>query len=60
VAGRGPPPAFATASLDIAHIPAGRIFGRIYRQGFSNPLGYGKSPSRFSDIRKRFRIIASA
>jgi len=31
----------------------GERFGRIYLDRFPNPLGYGKSPSRFSDPRRR-------
>lgn len=50
---REPTGIFAAASLDIVDIPLGSIYGRIYRQTFSNPLGYGKNPSRFSDPRRR-------
>lgn len=31
----------------------GERFGRIYLDRYPNPLGYGKSPSRFSDPRRR-------
>ena len=50
---REPTGIFAAASLDIVDIPLGSIYGRIYRQTFSNPLGHGKNPSRFSDPRRR-------
>ncbi|WP_204367428.1 MULTISPECIES: RES domain-containing protein [unclassified Mesorhizobium] len=48
-----PPGDFARSKLEIATIPSGRTFGRIYYSAFPNPLGYGKSPSRFSDPRRR-------
>ncbi|WP_342634106.1 RES family NAD+ phosphorylase [Mesorhizobium tamadayense] len=32
---------------------AGRTFGRIYWSTYPDPLGYGKSASRFSDPRRR-------
>lgn len=48
-----PPAAFGSAPLDLARIPAGQVFGRIYHQRFLDPLGYGKSRSRFSDPRRR-------
>lgn len=50
---REPTAAFATAALDLVRIPAGRTFGRIYHQRFPDPLGFGKSRSRFSDPRRR-------
>jgi hypothetical protein len=53
VSSREPTDAFATAGLDLARIPAGRTFGRIYHQRFPDPLGFGKSRSRFSDPRRR-------
>jgi hypothetical protein len=53
VASREPPSAFATAKLDLAHIKPGEVFGRIYHRRFPDPLGYGKTPSRFSDPRRR-------
>ena len=31
----------------------GERFGRIYSDGFPDPLGFGKRPSRFSDPRRR-------
>ncbi|RTM01487.1 MAG: RES domain-containing protein [Hyphomicrobiales bacterium] len=48
-----PPPDFARAKLEIETIPRGRTFGRIYGSTYPDPLGYGKSPSRFSDPRRR-------
>lgn len=53
MASREPTAAFATAGLDLARIPAGRTFGRIYHRRFPDPLGFGKSRSRFSDPRRR-------
>ncbi len=50
---REPTAAFATAGLDLVRIPAGRTFGRIHHQRFADPLGFGKSRSRFSDPRRR-------
>lgn len=47
MAPREPPPGFAKAALDLTRIPAGQLFGRIYHQRFTDPLGYGKSRSRF-------------
>ncbi len=52
---REPTAEFATAALDLARIPAGRTFGRIYHQRFPDPLGFGKSRSRFSDPRRRIQ-----
>lgn len=34
-------------------MPAGSRFGRLFHARFSDPLGFGKSPSRFSDGRRR-------
>lgn len=48
-----PPPDFERATLEIETIPRGRTFGRIYWGTYPDPLGYGKSPSRFSDPRHR-------
>lgn len=48
-----PPPDFERAKLEIETIPRGRTFGRIYWSTYPDPLGYGKSPSRFSDPRRR-------
>ncbi|MCK3781125.1 RES family NAD+ phosphorylase [Ensifer sesbaniae] len=48
-----PPAGFENSVLDIETVPAGRRFGRIYAGAFPDPLGYGKTPSRFSDPRRR-------
>ena len=48
-----PPADFASARLRLHTVGAGQTFGRIYMAGFANPLGYGKSKSRFSDPRRR-------
>lgn len=53
MAGPAPTPAFATASLDLATISPGGRFGRIYMSAYPDPLGYGKTMSRFSDPRRR-------
>ncbi|WP_353843400.1 RES domain-containing protein, partial [Mesorhizobium sp.] len=44
---------FGRAKLEIETIPSGQTFGRIYWGTYPDPLGYGKSPSRFSDPRRR-------
>ncbi len=51
----GPRPtrAFARAALDLVSVTVGERFGRIYQDRYPNPLGYGKTRSRFSDPRKR-------
>ncbi|MER8548141.1 RES family NAD+ phosphorylase [Mesorhizobium sp. M1169] len=54
--GLPPPPDFAAAKLEIETISTGRTFGRIYWSTYPNPLGYGKSPSRFSDPRRRVDV----
>jgi hypothetical protein len=48
-----PPPDFARATLEVEIILPGQTFGRIYWSTYPDPLGYGKSPSRFSDLRRR-------
>ncbi|MER9222699.1 RES family NAD+ phosphorylase [Mesorhizobium sp. M0644] len=48
-----PPPDFGRAKFEIETISPGRTFGRIYWSTYPDPLGYGKSPSRFSDPRRR-------
>ncbi|SEE70490.1 RES domain-containing protein [Rhizobiales bacterium GAS191] len=46
----GPPPkGFASRDLVIAEIAPGGVWRRIYESRFSDPLGYGFGPSRFSD-----------
>lgn len=48
-----PPSTFGAVALDRATIDPGKRFGRILFTRFPDPLGYGKSPSRFSDPRRR-------
>ena len=51
--GAAPTAAFAAVTLDLAHVAPGAVFGRIYRQAFPDPLGCGRTRSRFSDPRRR-------
>ncbi len=44
---------FAAVSLDLATVGPGERFGRIHLGRFPDPLGYGKTLSRFSDPRPR-------
>ena len=44
---------FGSSDLDTVSVAAGERWGRIYQGRFSDPLGYGKSGSRFSDPRRR-------
>lgn len=53
MAGVKPPAGFERQPLDIETIPSGRCFGRVYASVFPDPLGFGKTPSRFSDPRRR-------
>jgi hypothetical protein len=53
MAGIKPPAGFERQPLDIEAVPSGRRFGRIYANAFPDPLGFGKTPSRFSDPRRR-------
>jgi hypothetical protein len=48
-----PPKGFAGASPHIHDVSAGVRFGRIYLGRYPDPLGFGKTPSRFSDPRRR-------
>jgi len=48
-----PTAAFARADLDIATVPAGEVYRRIYLARHPDALGFGKTPSRFSDPRRR-------
>lgn len=48
-----PPRGFAGASLHIHEVSVGRRFGHIYPGRYLDPLGFGKTPSRFSDPRRR-------
>jgi hypothetical protein len=47
-----PSSAFASVALDIATVDARKRFGRILFSRFPNPMGFGKTPSRFSDPRR--------
>jgi len=51
--GLRPTAAFAGATLDIETVPSGASYGRVYFARHPDPLGYGKTPSRFSDPRRR-------
>ncbi|MER9630976.1 RES family NAD+ phosphorylase [Mesorhizobium sp. M0296] len=51
-----PPPDFGLANVEIETISPGRTFCRIYWSTYPDPLGYGKSPSRFSDPRRRVDV----
>jgi hypothetical protein len=48
-----PPADFVSARLRVHKVGPYQTFGRIYMAGFPDPLGYGKSNSRFSDPRRR-------
>lgn len=48
-----PPGDFASARLRLHSIVVGTRFGRIFTAAYPDPLGYGKSGSRFSDPRRR-------
>ncbi|AHG49011.1 hypothetical protein RLEG12_08710 (plasmid) [Rhizobium leguminosarum bv. trifolii CB782] len=48
-----PPAGFETASLHLHVVAFGSRFGRIYLGKYPDPLGFGKTPSRFSDPRRR-------
>lgn len=48
-----PPAGFETSSLHLHVVAPGSVFGRIYLARYPDPLGFGKTPSRFSDPRRR-------
>lgn len=48
-----PPAGFETSNLDLHVVVPGSLFGRIYLARYPDPLGFGKTPSRFSDPRRR-------
>lgn len=48
-----PTATFARVPLEIHALAPGERFGRIYLERYPNPLGFGKTPSRFSDPRRR-------
>jgi RES domain len=57
-----PSAAFAGTALDLTTVAPGARFGRIYHLRYPDPLGIGKTPSRFSDPRRRipanrFRVL---
>jgi hypothetical protein len=51
--GLRPTQAFAGVTLEFATINPGQRFARIYHQRYPEPLGFGKTKSRFSDPRHR-------
>jgi hypothetical protein len=53
VRGVKPPAAFAKSDLELHTVRPTERFGRIFLGRYPNPLGYGKTPSRFSDPRRR-------
>lgn len=48
-----PPPGFTTSRLVTTRIEAGARLRRIYGRAFPDPLGFAKTPSRFSDPREQ-------
>lgn len=48
-----PPTGFETTRLHLHTVNPGLRFGRIYLAKYTDPLGFGKTPSRFSDPRRR-------
>jgi RES domain len=48
-----PTPEFAKVKLETATVSAGERFYRLYLDIYPDALGFGKSPSRFSDSRRR-------
>jgi hypothetical protein len=48
-----PPAGFEKANLHLHAVDPGLRFGRIYLAKYPDPLGFGKTPSRFSDPRRR-------
>jgi len=60
--GLRPTKVFTDVTLDLAAIKPAEQFGRIYHERYPNPLGFGKTKSRFSDPRrlsddKRFGVL---
>jgi RES domain len=51
--GLRPTKAFTGVTLELAAIGPGQRFGRIYHERYPEPLGFGKTKSRFSDPRHR-------
>ena len=48
-----PPPAFNRAALHLTTVDPGTRLGRIFLDRYADPLGFGKTPSRFSDPSRR-------
>ncbi|OYU86398.1 MAG: hypothetical protein CFE29_28585 [Bradyrhizobiaceae bacterium PARB1] len=44
-----PPAGFASRTLSLVDVARGAVWRRLYQNRFPNALGYGFSPSRFSD-----------
>jgi len=63
VARRLPPKGFESSKIELVSIKTGTNWSRLYSSSYPNPLGFGLSPSRFSDPRvdlpekDRFGII---
>lgn len=51
-----PPADFSGRSLTITKMPMGTPWLRLSRRQFSDPLGFGRGPSRFSDPGDRFSV----
>lgn len=51
----GPTADFARVDLDLTTFAAGQRFARIYIDRHTNPLSFGKTPSRFTDPSRRKR-----
>jgi len=47
------PGSFTGVTLELYTIRLGQRFGRIYHEHYPDPLGLGKTKSRFSDPRRR-------
>lgn len=57
-----PPSRFHEVDLQLHKVLIGQSFGRIFDARYADPLGFGKTPSRFSDPRrcadaKRFGVL---
>ena len=53
MAGSLPTRAFDKVQLELATVPTGSSFGRLFFSRYPDPLGFGKNASRFSDPRRR-------
>jgi hypothetical protein len=51
VARRTPPKGFESSGIELASIKTGTKWFRLYSSRYPDPLGFGFSPSRFSDPR---------